>query len=77
MVDINKGCIFAIELKTKKIKILLLQKFRLFIIKINKIIKILSGCGMQSDTKQKRGEALLLGEFMTPEAQPIAFGVGG
>ena len=40
-------------------------------------INILSGCGMQSDTKQKHSEALLLGESMTYEAQPIAFGVGG
>ena len=40
-------------------------------------IKILSGCGMQSDTKQKRDEALPLGESMTLEAQPIAYGVGG
>ena len=40
-------------------------------------INILSGCGMQSDTKQKQGEALPLGESVTLEAQPIAFGVGG
>ena len=40
-------------------------------------IKILSGCGMQSEVKQKRGEALLLGESMTPEAQLITYGVGG
>ena len=40
-------------------------------------INILSGCGMQSDTKQKHSEALPLGESMTYEAQPIAFGVGG
>ena len=36
-----------------------------------------SGCGMQSDTKQKHSEASPLGESMTYEAQPIAFGVGG
>ena len=40
-------------------------------------INILSGCGMQSDTKQKHSEALPLGESMTYEAQPIASGVGG
>ncbi len=38
---------------------------------------ILSGCGIQSDTKQKHSEALPLGESMTYEAQPIASGVGG
>ncbi|WP_157243548.1 hypothetical protein [Algoriphagus resistens] len=38
---------------------------------LNKGINVLSGCGMQSDTKQKRDEALSLGESMTPEAQPI------
>ena len=32
--------------------------------------------GMQSDTKQKRDEALPLGESVTPKAQPIASGVG-
>jgi ATP-dependent RNA helicase SUPV3L1/SUV3 len=40
-------------------------------------INILSGCGIQSDTKQKHSEALPLGESMTYEAQPIASGVGG
>ena len=40
-------------------------------------INILSGCGMQSDTKQKHSEALPLGESMTYEAQPISFAVGG
>jgi len=40
-------------------------------------INILSGCGIQSDTKQKQGEALPLGESVTLEAQPIAYGVGG
>jgi putative transposase len=40
-------------------------------------INILSGCGMQSEYKQKRDEALPLGESVTPEAQPIASGVGG
>lgn len=40
-------------------------------------INILSGCGMQSDTKQKRDKALPLGESMTPEAQPIGSAVGG
>jgi putative transposase len=40
-------------------------------------INILSGCGMQSDTKQKQGKALPLGKSMTLESQPIAFGVGG
>ncbi len=40
-------------------------------------INILSGCGMQSDTKQKHSEALPLGESATYEAQPIASGVGG
>jgi hypothetical protein len=37
----------------------------------------LSGCGMQSDIKQKRDEALPLGESTTPEAQPIGSAVGG
>jgi len=32
---------------------------------------------MQSEYKQKRDEALPLGESVTPEAQPIASGVGG
>ena len=40
-------------------------------------INILSGCGIQSDTKQKQGEALPLGESMTLEAQPIGSAVGG
>ena len=40
-------------------------------------INILSGLGTNSDTKQKQGEALPLGESATLEAQPIAFGVGG
>ena len=40
-------------------------------------LKILSGSGIESDIKQKRGEALLLGESMSHEAHPIAFGVGG
>jgi len=44
---------------------------------IEDVIYILSGCGMQSDTKQKHSEALPLGESMTYEAQPIASGVGG
>ena len=38
---------------------------------------ILSGSGIESYVKQKRDEALPLGKSMTPEAQPIAFGVGG
>lgn len=40
-------------------------------------LNILSGCGMQSDTKQKQGEALPLGESVTLEAQPIGSAVGG
>jgi len=40
-------------------------------------INILSGCGMQSDTKQKHSEALPLGESATYEAQPIGSAVGG
>ena len=40
-------------------------------------LKILSGLGTNSDTKQKRGEALPLGESMTSEAQPIGSAVGG
>ena len=40
-------------------------------------INILSGCGMQSDTKQKQVEANSLELSMKPEAQPIASGVGG
>src|SRR5690606_35652572 len=38
---------------------------------------LLSGCGMRSDTKQKRDEALPLGESATPEAQPIGSAVDG
>ena len=33
--------------------------------------------GTDSQLKQKRGKALPLGESMTHEAQPIAFGLGG
>jgi putative transposase len=40
-------------------------------------LKILSGSGIESDIKQKRGEALPLGEFITHEAHPISFAVGG
>lgn len=40
-------------------------------------INLLSGCGMQSDTKQKRNEAFPVGKSMTSEAQPITSGVGG
>ena len=40
-------------------------------------LNILSGSGTESDIKQKRGEALPLGKSMKPEAQSIAFGVGG
>jgi putative transposase len=40
-------------------------------------INILSGSGIESYVKQKRDEALPLGESATPEAQPIASGVGG
>ncbi len=40
-------------------------------------INILSGCGTQSDTKQKQGKALPLGESATLEAQPIGYAVGG
>jgi len=40
-------------------------------------IKILSGLGTNSDTKQKRSKALPLGESMTSEAQPIGSAVGG
>lgn len=41
-------------------------------------LKILScGSGIESQDKQKRGKALPLGESMTHEAHPIAFGVGG
>ena len=40
-------------------------------------LKILSGLGTNSDIKQKRSKALPLGESMTSEAHPIAFGVGG
>lgn len=39
-------------------------------------INVLSGCGIQSDTKQKRSEALPLGESMTSETQPISSAVG-
>jgi len=35
------------------------------------------GSGIESQSKQKHSEALPLGESMTYEAQPIAFGVGG
>jgi 2-dehydro-3-deoxyphosphooctonate aldolase (KDO 8-P synthase) len=44
---------------------------------IDEGLKILSGLGTNSDTKQKRDEALPLGESMTPEAHPISFAVGG
>lgn len=40
-------------------------------------LKILSGLGTNSDTKQKRSKALPLGESMTSEAQPISYAVGG
>ena len=41
-------------------------------------LKILScGSGIESQDKQKRSEALPLGESMTSEAQPISFAVGG
>lgn len=40
-------------------------------------LKILSGLGTNSDTKQKRSKALPLGESMTSEAQPIGSAVGG
>ena len=40
-----------------------------------KYIGVLLYCLMQSDTKQKRDEALPLGESVPPEAQPIASGV--
>jgi hypothetical protein len=40
-------------------------------------LNILSGCGTQSDKKQKRSKALPLGESATPEAQPIGYAVGG
>jgi len=40
-------------------------------------LKILSGSGIESDIKQKRNEALPLGESMTSEANPISFAVGG
>lgn len=40
-------------------------------------INILSGSGTESYVKQKRGEALPLGESATPEAQPIGSAVGG
>ena len=35
------------------------------------------GSGIDSQLKQKRSKALPLGESMTSEAHPIAFGVGG
>lgn len=40
-------------------------------------LKLLSGSGIESDLKQKQGEALLLGESATLETQPIGFAVGG
>lgn len=40
-------------------------------------LKLLSGLGTNSDTKQKQGEALPLGESATLEAYPISFDVGG
>ena len=40
-------------------------------------LKILSGLGTNTDIKQKRSKALPLGESMTSEAHPIAYGVGG
>ena len=40
-------------------------------------LKILSGLGTNSDTKQKRSKALPLGESMTSEAKPISVAVGG
>lgn len=40
-------------------------------------LKILSGSGIDSDIKQKRGKALLLGESMTHEAHSVRFAVGG
>jgi transposase len=40
-------------------------------------LKILSGLGTNSDTKQKRSKALPLGDSMTSEAQPISYAVGG
>jgi len=40
-------------------------------------LNIISGCGIQSDKKQKRSKALPLGESVTSEAHPIASGVGG
>ena len=40
-------------------------------------LKTLSGSGIESDIKQKRGKALPLGESMTHEAHPISFAVGG
>jgi len=35
------------------------------------------GSRIESQSKQKRSKALPLGESMTSEAHPIAFGVGG
>jgi hypothetical protein len=42
---------------------------------IKQNINILSGCGTQSDTKQKQEETLPVGEFMSPEANssPLAW----
>jgi len=40
-------------------------------------LKILSGSGIESDIKQKQGEALPIGESMTLEAKSISFAVGG
>jgi len=40
-------------------------------------LNIISGCGIQSDKKQKRNKALPLGESATSEAQPIGSAVGG
>ncbi|MFK5981485.1 MAG: hypothetical protein QM499_01125 [Flavobacteriaceae bacterium] len=40
-------------------------------------LNIISGCGIQSDKKQKRSKALPLGESVTSEAQPIGSAVGG
>ena len=40
-------------------------------------INILSGCGMQSEYKQKQAEALTLVKSMKLEAHPIGSAVGG
>ena len=40
-------------------------------------LKILSGSGIESDIKQKQGEALSVDKSMTLEAQPIGYAVGG